>query len=178
MVRNMSTWPLLWLLSRGGWWALAGTPITLFAGLAFRQIISAQVAHDACMDTQGKLTHAESEPCCQVCVLILKSYYCLLPCAVAPPGLGRLTQIQIHLHHVQVAWVLLANSFQLSAAFWGAFSAVAAMVLYALWLLSTASQSPGRSEGHSQSSFGSGHHSDEAPRSRALGELLPLSPHV
>ncbi|KAK9792502.1 hypothetical protein WJX73_001852 [Symbiochloris irregularis] len=43
-VCNLCTWPLLWLLSRGGWWALLGTPMTLFAGLAFRQILSAQVA--------------------------------------------------------------------------------------------------------------------------------------
>ena len=76
--------------------------------------------------------------------------------------------------HMQVAWVLLANSTQFGTSFLSVCGALGTLVLYALWLLATTSES----QGSSYSSFGSASASqgNEAPRSRALGELpLPLS---
>lgn len=43
-LRSLCTYPLLWWLSGGRWWALAGTPITFALGLTFGQLLSTQLA--------------------------------------------------------------------------------------------------------------------------------------
>ena len=71
---------------------------------------------------------------------------------------------------LQVAWVLLANSFWFSSSFWNWSGTLGTVALYVLWLVATSSDS----QGHSHSAFGNtgGRQQNEAPRSRALGEAL------